>query len=187
MLMTQKQNNQLRWLACILVATTMLANGSAFGAAISISNPSFETPVLPCTPGPDCSAFFTDISGSWLGGGFAKEFRPTFGTPADIFYTPLPDGLQVASVGGGHAVVFSGGFGEMFQDLSATVAANTTYTLTFYVGRRTEVALFSPDYSVALQAVTGPNLPISAGVDLAVDSGASPAIGEFVQRTIVYN
>ncbi len=60
--------------------------------------------------------------------------------------------------------------------MAATVAANTTYTLDFYLGQRLDFAFSA--YTVSL---------IANGVTLASDSAGSPAAGTFVSRSITYN
>lgn len=97
-------------------------------------------------------------------------FRPSVGAGQE--FTSLPDGSQVAAISTG-----GGSGGEIFQDLSAVAAADTTYTLTFFVGQRSDVA-FDSSYDVSLMA---------NGTTLASDTGASPAAGTFVERTIVFS
>ena len=109
------------------------------------------------------------ITTDWAqGAGFAATFKPSVGAGQE--FNSLPDGSQVAAISGN-----TGTGGEIYQPLSATLAANTTYTLTFWVGQRADVP-FDNSYRVSLQA---------GGIDLASNSGASPAAGDFVQQTIV--
>src|ERR1700693_1580531 len=89
---------------------------TAAASSISINNPSFETPALNCTAGPSC--FSEDVFDSWIPSGAVATFRPSVGSGQE--FTSLPDGLQVAAIANGSA-------GEIYQDLSATLASNTTY------------------------------------------------------------
>lgn len=134
-------------------------------ATVTINNPSFEAPALTCAGGPSCQALPVP---SWTSAGAADIFKPSVGAGQE--FTSLPDGAQVG------AVANTAGSGELFQDLSATLAANTTYTLTFWVGHRSDDT-FDTGYLVSL---------IANGVTLASKTGASPAAGSFVQQTLTF-
>ena len=155
----------------LAVAFTMISGASiASATTIPISNPSFETPVQSCV---GCYTLFTAIPGSpWVTAlGLASVWRPTVGAGQE--FAALPDGNQITPIG------FSGAGSEIYQDLSATLLANTTYTLSFYVGQRTDYAFGG--YNVSLEAKNGGGLTV-----LASDSGGAPAPGLFVQRNIVF-
>jgi hypothetical protein len=134
---------------------------SAVASPININNSSFESPV-------QCPGCFTyDSSTGWVSIGSVSTWRPAVG-PGGQFGS-IPDGLQVAAIG-------EPGSGEIYQDLTATVLANTTYSLSFWVGQRSDTPL-SP-YEVAL---------LAGGVTLGSNSDADPSPGTFMQQTIVYN
>lgn len=128
-----------------VAAVCLLAFSLSSRAAsiITINNPSFETSTLDCAAGPSC--FYGVITG-WNGIGSLTQatFRPSVGPGLE--FNALPDGSEVAAVSNG-----SGSGGEMYQDLSATLAADTTYTLTFWVGQRRDVS-FDSSYVVSLLA-----------------------------------
>jgi hypothetical protein len=140
---------------------------TAAASPITINNPSFETPALTCTPGPAC--YSLNVFDSWtVASGQTGTFRPSVGPGQE--FTALPNGLQVAAIGNEIAG------GAIYQDLSATLAADTTYTLTFWVGRRSDFP-FDSGYAVSLMA---------NGSTLASATGASPAAGSFVQQTLSF-
>jgi hypothetical protein len=138
---------------------------------IAINNPSFELPALACTAGPAC--FTLSFTGWTIGSGNSSAtFKPSVGAGQE-FISLAPDGVPQAQV----AAVSNGTSGDIFQDLTAVLAANTSYTLTFFVGQRSDLA-FNPGYTVSVKA---------NGVTLASDTGATPASGTFVQRTISFS
>ena len=160
---------------CLLVLGLLFALGGTAPAAvqpgstpslISINNPSFEMPVLTCQPGPGCFAENTFVGWTYAAGDTAT-FRPSVGSGQE--FASLPDGAQVAAIGDNSS-------GEIYQDLSVRVAANTTYALSFWVGQRTDF-VFNTGYTVSL---------IANGVTLASASGAAPPPGAFVEQTIIY-
>jgi hypothetical protein len=152
----------------VLAATVavLLSSSPVRASLITINNPSFETPALSCTAGPGC--FSEDVFNSWIPSGAVATFRPSVGPGQE--FTAIPDGLQVAAIANGSA-------GEIYQDLSATLSANTTYTLTFWAGQRSDFP-FDPGYTVSLMA--------NGSTTLASDTGASPIAGSFVQRTLSF-
>jgi hypothetical protein len=134
---------------------------SAVASPITIINPSFETPV-------QCAGCYTyDSSTGWVSVDSVSTWRPTVGAGGE--YTSIPDGSQVAAIG-------EPGAGEISQDLAATLLANTTYTLTFWVGQRSDTPL-SP-YDVGL---------LAGGATLGSNSDGDPSPGTFIEQTIVYN
>uniref|UniRef100_Q01R59 Ice-binding protein C-terminal domain-containing protein n=1 Tax=Solibacter usitatus (strain Ellin6076) TaxID=234267 RepID=Q01R59_SOLUE len=96
---------------------------------IGISNPSFEIPYCGGTLDP-----VTCMPDSWTvydpPGVFSGTFRPL-----STAWDSIPDGVQVA---------FSNG-GTLTQTLAATVAPNTTYTLSVWVSQRWSAGSFLPD------------------------------------------
>jgi hypothetical protein len=152
------QGGFMRSLMLLTAVLTICA--SAVASSITINNPSFETPV-------QCAGCFTyDSSTGWVSVGSVSTWRPVLG---DGQYTSLPDGSQVAAIG-------EPGPGEISQDLTATVLANTTYTLTFWVGQRSDTPLSA--YDVAL---------LGGGSTLGSNSDGDPSPGTFIEQTIVYN
>ena len=138
-------------------------------ASIFIANHSFETPVIT-----DPSGFNTVSSGTsnnWtFTGGTQQGFaNPTIGHNfGSSWYGPsptIPNGSQIAWSNGG----------TISQTLSATLQANTKYTLGAYVGRRQNVAF--PGYNIELYA--GGNL-------LASNNSVTPAEGTFAPVTVSY-
>ena len=155
----------------ITISAVTLVQGTASAVALTVSNPSFETPLLGCAPSSGCFQF--GMGSPWAVGsaiGSVATFRPGVGVGGSVNF--IPDGSQVAAVGNG--ATFSG---LITQDLPDILAADTTYTLSFYVGSRAEFITFAP-YTVSLKA---------GGVLLAQDSGANPAPGDFVLRTLAFN
>lgn len=135
-----------------------------FASPVLIANPSFETPTL--------SEPFNFGITSWT---CTATCITIMATDAGIF-SSAPDGTQVAALGE------AGGAGNsaMSQTLSATLLANTLYTLTFFVGNPADNAAYNySGYTVILSA---------NGVTLATDTNAvSPAAGQFVKDTLTFN
>jgi hypothetical protein len=139
-------------------------------ASIFIANHSFETPVITDSSGILDTGMST--TGNWtFAGGMNQGFiNPGVGENNDpgFWYGPsptLPNGNQVAWSNGG----------TISQTLSATLQANTKYTLGAYVGRRQKVAF--PGYNIELYA--GGNL-------LASNNSVTPAEGTFAPVTVSY-
>jgi len=150
--------------------TLLLAIGTgsaALATPLLINNPSFELPVL--SPGADAIGVvdWTSIDG----GGFNTETYNPSGTTL-IAGGSAPDGNNVAIISGDNIAAGAG----ITQTLSATLLANTTYTLTF-------------DVIHMITTVMDPYLgSLSAnGVTLASDSSLSPALTHYALDTIVYN
>ena len=153
----------------------VLGGVNAFAANITINDPSFETPALGCGVG--CFGTNGDFAGNWtLLSGIGVVFMPSAGSPGFQFTTALPDGKQVAAIGS------SGLGGELIQDLAATVQANTTYTLTYSIGFRTDTPLIGD--TVSLETNLGAVLQSDT---LGPGITGAPGIGLFTQRTIVFN
>jgi len=136
---------------------------TAIASSITISDPSFETPA-------QSAGGFAFITGT----GWTAD--PAGGAPVIDFpgtnqFNAVPDGNQVAILDD-----FNGP-GTLSQTLAATLAANTTYTLSFFVGNDKLVPYTG--YAAALTA---------GGVTIASDANAvSPTAGNFLQDTITFN
>jgi hypothetical protein len=102
----------------------------AHADTIAITDPSFESPLVPPITGCGGTCAFTASIPGWMisPGGIAGQFQP--GSSA-FFTVPLPDGNTVAYSNGS----------TISQTLSATLAPNTTYTLSVDVGRRVDASL----------------------------------------------
>ncbi|CAO5001971.1 PEP-CTERM protein-sorting domain-containing protein [Microcystis aeruginosa] len=129
-------------------------------ASITILNPSFESPAL--TQGTFNQAInnWTLTNGSWQG-----TFRPNIG-PNLNFTQAVPNGSQTAYSNGG----------TISQTLTATLQANTQYTLGAFVGRRAAGTAF-PGYSIELWAGT---------TLLASNGSVTPDAGTFAPVTVNY-
>jgi hypothetical protein len=138
-----------------------VAGTMCFANTITILNPGFELPVY--APG----GYVNDVATNWNVTGDAGTWNPQ-PAPGTFFSAPVPEGSQVLAVGFQHA-------SDVNQNLSVGLTANTTYTLTYFVGRRLDVPMSA--YTVSLDA---------GATVLASDSGATPAAGTFVSRTITF-
>jgi hypothetical protein len=139
-----------------VVTLTCFAGAAGWASSITITNPSFEDPAS--------GAIQNGVATGWLvSNGNAGTWNPTG------FVNAVPDGNQVLFVG------YVGGAAEVSQTLANNLQANTDYTLTFYLGRRTDLTL--SNYSVALMA---------NGNTLASDTGGTAAAGDFVFRQIFW-
>ena len=147
--------------AAFAVACALALGSLGEASTIAISDPSFETPVV--SPGS-----FTGISGTgWTSTGGS----PVIDYPLSNQFNSIPDGNQVAILNDFN------GTGTLSQTLAAALAADMTYTLTFYVGN--DKLLAYDGYDASLTA---------GGVTVASDTSAvSPTPGNFLQDTIVYN
>ena len=152
------------------LTTTLLAIASTLlshAALLTITNASFENPVLaPNTYGVGVSGW-TSING----GGFnTATYNPT--STSFIAGGSAPDGSNVAFISANNTAPGAG----ISQTLSATLQANTTYTLTFDVIHMVTPVLDS--YFGSLSA---------NGVTLASDGSVTPALTQFALDTIVFN
>jgi hypothetical protein len=161
----------------IAIASSFLVivpQGQVKAASLTVANNSFENLVISNTTGVIGSSG-TAVLGGWTfdsgvnGGGFAN---PTIGQtdlPGSWYGSPanLPTGA-------GNQIAWSNG-GTISQTLSATLQANTVYTLGAFVGNR--LSLNFPGYNIGLYA--GGNL-------LASNSGVTPADGTFAPVTFSY-
>ena len=160
----------------IAIASSFLVivpQGQVRAASIFIANNSFENRVISNTTGVIGSSG-TAVLGGWTfdsgvnNGGFAN---PTIGQ-TDLpgsWYGPsptLPNGNQIAWSNGG----------TISQTLSATLQANTRYTLGAYVGRRAS----NPGFA-------GYNIELLAGnTVLASNNSVTPVAGSFVYVPVSY-
>jgi hypothetical protein len=154
----------------LLSASLLVVLGFAGGASatsITVNNPSFEALVLPCAGGPSCFSAIGDIP-DLVTSGRTSTFKPSTGLGGE--FTSIPNGVNVA------AISDQGGPGSIFQALTATVQANTLYTLDVSVGARADFP-FS-QYTVALEA---------GGTVLTSDSSLNPAAGSFLPDTVTFS
>lgn len=129
-------------------------------ASITILNPSFESPTLN-------QGIFNYAINNWTltnGSSWQGTFRPTIG-PNLHFTQAVPNGSQTAYSNGG----------TISQTLTATLQANTQYTLGAFVGRRVGTAF--PGYRIELWAGT---------TLLASNGSVTPAAGTFAPVTVNY-
>src|ERR1041385_5399941 len=110
-----------------------------------------------------------DAPGWTVSNGFAGVWHPGQGaTP--FFNNGAPEGTQFLFVG------FEGGAADVSQTLGATVEANTTYALSFYLGQRLDLALSTDSVSLLWN-----------GRVLASDATGTTTPGNFTARTITFN
>jgi hypothetical protein len=154
----------------IAIASSFLVivpQGQVKAALLTVANNSFETPVITNPSGFNSS---TGSVGGWTFTGGQQGFaNPVAAHNAGgSWYGPSP------TIPNGNQVAWSNG-GTISQTLSATLQANTIYTLGAYVGNR--LSLNFPGYNIGLYA--GGNL-------LASNSGVTPADGTFAPVTFSY-
>ena len=155
-------------------AAALLAVASsapALGTTIPISNPSFESPNLGGVGG---TAFSFGVNGGWTDTGTPITWNNAAYT-SNIPFTSVPDGTQVAGLGAAGGADNS----TISQALTTDLVANTTYTLSFYVGQANSV--FGPydGYRAVFSA---------GGVTLASDNSAvTPGVGSFLQDTLTFD
>ncbi len=134
----------------------------AMAGNIAILDPSFETPVL--SPGG-----FTFTTGTgWTSDPMAGT--PVIDYPGANQFVSVPDGAQVAILND-----FNGP-GTLSQALSSVLAADTQYTLTYFVGN--DMLLTYDGYTAELTA---------GGITLASHTSVvSPTPGHFLEDTITF-
>jgi hypothetical protein len=144
--------------AVAAVYAAVLAS-QATASSIAISDPSFESPVV---------TTFGSLSGT---GWTSTGGTPIVDRPGTNQFNSIPDGSQVAILDDFNST------GTLSQTLTTNLAANTLYTLTFFVGN--DILIPSDGYTAALTA---------GGVTLASDNSAvSPTAGNFLQDTITFS
>jgi len=150
----------------LLGLVTLCAN-KATATGVPIANPSFESPALAN------GAFQAGAPTGWtIANSATAVVTWNIGTPYPNLYFDQapPDGNQVLVLGSNFSQ------GEIIQYFNATLQPNTTYTLTYWVGTRKDIA--AGEYDMQLQA---------GGDSLAADHLAKPPAGAWVQRTLVFN
>jgi hypothetical protein len=152
-----------------LLVALLISCGAQLSVAanVPISNAGFEDVVLDCTAGPLCNVL-GNVSG-WAGTGLFYTFKPSVG-PGGSYPSGIPEGVNVAALGD------VGGSGVLVQTLSIALQPNTTYTLTFSVGSRTDYAFSG--YTVEL---------LAGSTTVASDSSLAPPPGTFATGRIVYS
>ena len=144
-----------RLTVALALLSLALPAASASAQPIAITNPSFEADPL-------AENGFLFTASGWTTTPFAGAFNPT----AAAFPGGAPDGQNVLFSSGGSAT----------QTLSAVLLANTTYTLSYYVGQRADGLGFSP-YLVEL---------LAGGSTLASDGSLLPPPGTFLPGTVIF-
>jgi hypothetical protein len=130
-----------------LSAATLLCTASLVQAdTITILNPSFETDVLACSPGPGCATddTLTDWTAStanpsgFSGGGVAFNNFGVYKPGTAEYPGGVPDGVNVAYLSTNVYNV------SISQVLGSDLIANDTYTLTGFVGIRKDTSVIPP-------------------------------------------
>jgi hypothetical protein len=157
----------MRVLLSVSLLVIVVFAGVASATPITVNNPSFEALVLTCAGGPSCFVL-GDIPG-WVPSDVISTatFKPSTGPGGE--FISIPDGVNVAAVGNAQ------GGANIFQALTATVQANTLYTLDVSVGARADFP-FS-QYTIALEA---------DGTVLASDSSLDPSAGSFLPDIVTF-
>jgi len=153
-------------LSCILACGFANTSSATF---LTVNNFSFEADVLGCAAGPSCFDFNNIPAWTIAPGSGTATFKPSTGAGGE-FPAGVPDGVNVAALGNGF------NSGDIRQTLSATLLANTKYTLKLFLGQRSDFP-FSI-YTASLEA---------NGSVLASDSTLAPPPGTFLPDTIIYN
>ncbi len=147
---------------------------------ISISNPSFETPVLPdgvLAGGPG-------VIGDWTFTATANTFLGIFNPPAGSYPSAGGNGTPAGADGINAAYLFNnGGPADSVaatQILSETLAMDTEYTLTVAIGN------FLPDQPFTFSTYGGYVIELLAGSTvIASDSDTiTPGVGQFADATV---
>lgn len=141
-------------------ALSCTINGVTSGST-SVSNPSFETPTLPGgAQASDSTGSWTNSVANWTQSGSSGVFLPST--------VPFPNGTT-----NGSQVLWIWN-GSVQQTLSATVAANTAYTLQVDVGQRAD----DPPIGYTIQLLAGSTVVASD------DSSRVPASGTWQTSTL---
>jgi hypothetical protein len=137
----------------------------AVAVGVNILNSGFESPAAPYQPA-DTQYYSINNITNWQIAGSAGVFNPSASAATSgSFSQPVPEGSQVAYNGGG----------SITQQLSTNLAANTTYNLSAYVGRRNDIAF------------SGYNVQLLAGnTVLASNNSVTPAAGTFTPVNVTY-
>jgi hypothetical protein len=146
----------------LLISTLATLALPGLATPITIVNPSFETPSLG-------GSGFEAVSNGWSGTGI--YYAPA----SSVLTAPVPDGSQVLTFGDDPS---ESDHESVTQTLTTAWAANTTYTLTFYVGAFKSTATLYSGYVATLSA---------GGTVLATDENqVTPASNSFVQDTLTF-
>lgn len=154
------QNSSVLVRVLFAVFVGALAMGTAGATLVTINDPSFDGVAL--SPGGFTSGVYA--AGSWNSNTNAGIFRPT----AASYPSGVPDGVNVA---------YSNSSAVIDQVLTATLTANTSYTLSIDVGSRLD-APHNNGYTIELLAG---GVLLSGTTNLPV-----PADGSFVLATEMY-
>ena len=129
-------------LACAFVLSMTILSGTAWADNIPIANASFETlgNPLSVTCGTGCAYNYGSIPGwSLTGGGGGGNWQP------GSFFTSVPNGTLIG---------FVNATGSISQTLTGdSVLANSVYTLSVFVGDRTDGD--SGNYTLSLDTIMG--------------------------------
>ncbi len=157
----------MRKLLISLVALTI----PAAATIIPVSNPSFEAPNL---GGANGTAFSFGVTGGWTDTGTPITWNIAAYT-SNIPFSSVPNGEQVAALGAAGGAANS----TISQSLTTDLAANTTYSLSFFVGQAIPVYGPYEGYRAVLSA---------NGVTLASDvDGVDPSAGSFLLDTLTFD
>jgi hypothetical protein len=160
----------------IAIASSFLVivpQGQVKAALLTVANNSFEAPIITGSPGFNfVSSGSTSNNWTFTGGTQQGFANPTIGhNSGNSWYGPSP---SPGIIPNGNQVAWSNG-GTISQTLSATLQANTVYTLGAFVGNR--LGLNFPGYNIELYA---------GGNFLASNSGVPPTDGSFGYVTVDY-
>jgi hypothetical protein len=138
----------------------------AWADVVPVNNPSFEMTSALNLSGPTYGKWNKGPITSWTLTGEGGSWQPD--TVAARSYSSVPAGMTVAYSNGG----------TIYQDLSASLLSNTTYTLSVDVGHRLDG--LETNYTLAIYA--GGNLLIKSA---DTSNGAIP-IGTFADETVTF-
>lgn len=166
-----------------IVSLSMFAAAAvAQAASVTINNPSFEAPVAASgvngvTLGNGAS-YDSGVGAiaDWTGGGNSGVFNPNGQTE---YYTAT--GLAQID---GNQIAYSNG-DTISQTLSATLAANTTYTLSLLVGDRSDVNNSGTVFSYGLYDATT-NTLLAGAVNVTEAAAFTGLKGTFINPTASY-
>jgi hypothetical protein len=165
MKMKRRENRLSICNLALAAGVLVMAATPGWCVAIPIANNSFESPSTGGSLG-GCPTSWTCSNDVTLGQ------STIFGNPE---FNPgvIPDGVQAVLIGGqnlNHS-------GDLFQALGATLQADTTYTLTVFVGH--SIGSTPDPYRASLEA--------AGGVILASDTTLNPPNDSFLLDTITFN
>jgi hypothetical protein len=136
---------------------------------IPIVNAGFEALVLNCSPSSiDSGGCWNAADPGWQPEWFNLGSGGTFRPGPNQFPGGVPGVVNCGYVG-----TVAEGTGGIFQALSATLQANTTYILRMYIGHRADNVFTG--YQASL---------LAGGIEIASDNTLNPAAGTFLEDTI---